>query len=94
VTTLTTTYQKGRGKNKVTTANKKSICNLCKIKPFFRLASKLSGAASALKDHIEQKHYKYKETKENHGKSKQPTSLQKYLKSAKEILPFEEALVN
>jgi len=51
------TFEKGSGKTKVITPNEKYICKLyMNARPFFRLASKLKGAASALKDHIEQKH--------------------------------------
>jgi hypothetical protein len=95
VTTLTTTFEKGRGKTKLITPDEKYICKLCtNAKPFFRLASKLKRAATALKDHVEQKHRKYAKTEDNITKSGVPTRLQKYLKSAVEIPPFKEALVN
>jgi hypothetical protein len=88
VEVLTTTFEKGRGKKKVTTPDEKYICKLCKnAKPFVRLASKLNGAASAMKDHIEGKHHKYEKTEENAGQSRQPTGLQKYLKPAEETPP-------
>jgi hypothetical protein len=61
-----TTFEKGRGKTKVTTPDEKYICKLCtNAKPFFRLASKLKGVASALKDHVEQKHRKHAKTEDN-----------------------------
>jgi hypothetical protein len=95
ITTLTTTFEKGRGKTKTTTPDERYNCKLCKNgRSFSRLASKLSGAASALKEHIEGKHKMYENMDGNALQSGQPTGLQKYLKTAENTPPFEEALVN
>jgi hypothetical protein len=76
VTTLTITFEKGRGKTKVITLNEKYICKLyTNTKPFFRLASKLKRAAIALKDYVKQKHRKYAKTKDNIIKSEVLTRL-------------------
>jgi hypothetical protein len=95
VTTLATNFEKGRGKKKVSTADEKYICKLCKNgKLFTRQASKLHGAASALKDHVENKHHKYGKSDDNASQAAKPLGLQKYLKPALETPPFEQALVN
>jgi hypothetical protein len=76
MTTLTTTFKKGRGKTKVTTPDKKYIYKLyTNAKPFFRLASKLLGAATIIKDHVKRKHKKYAKIKDNISKSRGPTRL-------------------
>jgi hypothetical protein len=94
-TTLTTTFEKGRGKTKTRTPDERYDCKLCKNgRSFSRLASKLSGAASALKDHIEGKHKMYEVMEGNTLKSGLPTGLEKYLKTVENTPPFEEALVN
>jgi hypothetical protein len=70
IMTLSTTFQKGKGKKTVTTLDERYTCKLCKnARPFIRLASKLYGAASAMKDHVENKHKKYENNDENAGKS-------------------------
>jgi hypothetical protein len=92
---LATNFEKGRGKKKVSTTDEKYICKLYKNgKPFTRQASKLHRAASALKDHVENKHYKYRKSDNNASQAAKPLGLKKYLKPAPETPPFEEALVN
>ena len=94
-TTLTTTFEKGRGKTKTRTPDKRYNCKLCKNgRSFSHLASKLSRAASPLKDHIEGKHKIYEVMEGNTLKSGLPTGLEKYLKTVENTPPFEKALVN
>jgi hypothetical protein len=74
--TLITTFEKGRGKTKVTIPDEKYICKLCmNAKPFFRLVLKLKGVASALKDHVKQKYRKHAKTEDNTTQSRVLTRL-------------------
>jgi hypothetical protein len=55
-----TTFEKGRGKTKTITSNKRYNYKLYKNRrSFSRLASKLSRAASALKEYIKGKYKMY-----------------------------------
>jgi hypothetical protein len=59
VKTLTTKYDKGKGKIKERVFDEQYDCNICKN--FTRKASKLSGATSALSTHIEVNHKRSKD---------------------------------
>ena len=91
-TTLSTTWASGRGKTKVIQQDEKYDCILCN--KFSRYASKLHGAVTALKIHVETKHHKSDQKEGNMDKSGAPTALQKWVKPGQDTPSFEEALVN
>jgi len=63
VSTLSTTYKKGRGKRTVEALDEKYTCTLCKA--FHRKASNLGGSTTGLSDHIIEDHKRY----ENEGEA-------------------------
>lgn len=94
VSTLTTTYKKGRGKRTTETFDEKYTCTLCKN--FHRTASKLGGSTTGLSDHIIDDHKRH----ENEGEGTtsngiKQTGLGRFLKGKEEKSPeFEEAMVD
>jgi len=90
VKTLTTKYDKGKGKIKERVFDEQYDCNICKN--FTRKASKLSGATSALSTHIEVNHKRSKDDGINEQGIQ--TDLAKFVKGKEEKVEFEDAMVN
>ena len=92
IKTLTTTYEKGRGRNKTKAFDEKYTCTLCQ--DFYRLASKLGTSTSAISNHIEINHKRREDKGEATNQVKQ-TGIGKYLKGKKQELPeFKKAMVD
>jgi hypothetical protein len=93
IKTLSTTYDKGRGRNKRQTFNEKYTCTLCQS--FHRLASKLGTLTSAMSNHIEVDHKRHKDKGEALASQVKQAGISKYLKEKDDELPqFKEAMVN
>jgi hypothetical protein len=93
IKTLTTKYQKGRGKTKELVYDEKYACNICIN--FSRLASKLSGSNTALSQHIKVYHKRQQDIEESTDSHQaRQTRLSRFLKGKDEELPpFEDAIV-
>jgi hypothetical protein len=94
ISTLSTTYKKGRGKRTTEALDEKYTCTLCKA--FHRKASNLGGSTTGLSDHIIEDYKRYENEGEAIGSNGiKQTGLQRFLKEKEAKSPeFEEAMVD
>jgi hypothetical protein len=90
IKTLTTKFDKGKGKKKESVFNKEYTCSLCKN--FARKASKLRGATSALSQYI--KGF-YKRKEDSSSDLIKQAGLDKFVLVKKKAIPeFKEAVID
>jgi len=90
IKTLTTTYDKGKGKIKERAFDEKYTCNICKN--FDRLALRLKGSTTALVNHIQADHRRSDDS--SGSTEKVQSGLDKFVKSKEDIPDFEDAMVD